>query len=99
MDPTAANLTALVGSQLTLDPKLSLRAPDIGSGAMVKQYGCTIEAAGGAVAIKQSDAGDGMWVPYAEGQAVVGYASGAQVWVASELFSGCEPGDSAHFGR
>jgi hypothetical protein len=89
MNPTNANLSGLVGQTITLDPKLTARAPNVGTGAMVKGYGCALESNGG-VKIKRSDSGGILWVPYAEGQAVVGYASGSQTWIASGPFSGCE---------
>jgi len=90
MDPTAANLSAVVGMPFSLDGKLSARAPNVSNGAMVKQYGCIIKEVGGTVSIQLADPGKGVWIPYAEGQAVVGYASGGQSWVASGPFSGCE---------
>ena len=86
MDPTAANLQALVGKNFTMDPKLAPRGKD----PMLQSSGCTLDASGSTVSMKRTDPGDGMWVPYAAGCVFVGYLSGSQGYVASGPFSGCK---------
>jgi hypothetical protein len=92
MIPTPANLITLIGKTISLDIRLGARAPNILDGVIVKEYGFSISLEQEKVTLKREDGVDnnGLWVPYVEGQAVVGYASGQQTWIASGPFSGCE---------
>lgn len=89
MLPTSSNLTALVNKTITLDPKLT--TSPTGDGVLVKEFPVTLEVNGNAVSLTKGEGSDpGLWVPYAETMAVVGYATGGQTWAASGPFSGCE---------
>lgn len=88
MIPNAANLQALVGKQVTMDPKLLESQP--AGGVMVRSWGVNVDASGNALSLTRVESGGGLWVPYATGKAVVGYLDGAKTWAASGPFSGCE---------
>ncbi|MFL6662637.1 MAG: hypothetical protein ACJ8G7_10665 [Rhizobacter sp.] len=90
MQPTAENWNACINRTIQLDTKLTAR-PE-GAGVLVREYGAEIENDGtGAIKLKRAaGAGEGLWVPYAETKATVGYPAGGQIWVGSGPFSGCE---------
>jgi hypothetical protein len=70
--------------------QVKLSAKPEGTGALIKQYACILTVSDNKARIERSEGGDGLWVPYAETKAVIGYVSGAQTWIASGPFSGCE---------
>jgi hypothetical protein len=87
--PTHYGLMGLVGKKIQLDQTLGCQP--IGNGVIVKGYGAALDLADNTVSIVRDDAGGaGLWVPYAETKAVVGYMTGSQIWVASGPFSGCQ---------
>lgn len=83
MDPTPANLMALLNKRLTLDTALFQGNHD---GLIVAGSAAGLEVAGDAVKIGKGGAGH--WIPYVESRAVIGYPAPA-TWVASGPFSGC----------
>ena len=89
MIPSTQNLKTLVGKKIQMDIQLTSQ-PDILSGAMVKNYGVSLENLNDKVLLKRIDSTTGgIWVPYAEGKAVVGYL-GCKRWISSGPFSGCQ---------
>ena len=89
MIPNAINLKGFIGKTIEMDIKLTSQ-PAITSGAMVKNYGVSLQVVNDKVLLSRIDAStDGVWVPYAEGKAVVGYLN-KKNWIASGPFSGCQ---------
>ena len=91
MEPTPENWMGQNNKKLTFDNGL-LAQPE-GSGVLERSWNLSITHHREYVSLKKrtSHSGDyGLWVPYATGKAVVGYASGGQKWVASGPYSGCE---------
>ena len=92
MIPTSGALSALTGKSFTLDPRLVARA-DEGAGVRSLSWAATLSTDGGGATLTRADDGGGdagLWVPYMETRAVIGFASGGQTWAASGPFSGCE---------
>jgi hypothetical protein len=85
--PNAENLNELIGQEIRMDRRLT--RPPTDYGAIEESYGVSLEV-GDHVLLSRNDEGDGLWVPYAEGKAVIGYMNESQSWVASGPFSGCE---------
>lgn len=87
MIPTKENLEALINKQITLDVKLGCQPA---SGVIEKEYGVSLTGGDSGSLTRDDDGGDGTWVPYAEGKAVVGYLRDGISWIASGPFSGCK---------
>lgn len=91
MRPTSANITGLVGKTISLDPALTVRSSNVSSGLRNEEKSMTLTVTSGHVSLAAGTGPDsGLWVPYAEGEAVIGYAAEGQTWLASGPFSGCE---------
>lgn len=91
MRPTPTNLDGLLHKTFILGPGLIIQPAFEG----VKECGynvvLAVDEVNKCVELKKGEADDsGLWVPYSEGKAVVGYATGATTWAASGPFSGCE---------
>ena len=93
MMPTKDNLEKLIGKDIELDIHLSCQPESTPKGYIEKQFGvCIVEKNGKYILTRDDQAADrGVWVPYAEGKAVVGRSTGSGAcWMASGPFSGCE---------
>ena len=90
MRPTPANLEGLMNKTFTLDPML-VKRPNFAGVAECSQEVTLVESGDNAVELRVGHGDDsGLWVPYAETKAVVGYANRDTTWAASGPFSGCE---------
>jgi hypothetical protein len=90
MIPTFANLSGYMGKTISMDIELKLRGADVPTKVLERSWGATLNGNGNSLSLSRNDAtGEGLWVPYAEGEAVLGYFK-AQTWFASGPFSGCK---------
>jgi hypothetical protein len=90
MMPTFGVLSSYVGKTITMDNELKLRGANVPNKVLERSWGASLTGNGSSLKLSRDDAGgDGLWVPYAEGEAVLGYF-GAQTWFASGPFSGCK---------
>ncbi|MDP3084746.1 MAG: hypothetical protein Q8N44_13800 [Rubrivivax sp.] len=83
-------MSGLIGKKFTLDPTLGCSPGNARDGVVLKGYGASLTESNGTAKLEKCEAGAGLWVPYAETKAVVGYMTGSQIWVASGPFSGCQ---------
>jgi hypothetical protein len=91
-EPTYVNLVSF----LLLQPEFSLNrrltsSPDNSDGVMEKNdYHVDLINDGKKLELKPTSQGSGLWIPYVETRAVIGYMSGSEKWIASGPFSGCQ---------